>query len=245
MKRATFRIVRLTWLVAAGAGCIAQPESASQSTGTTEVTSSLFANTGTLLWSSGLGAAATVPVCFVTRPIKMVDGSVRCPFQTPGTDCNGVSAKTVNGVTTAFNASFLQGLVGELNQDNWMRYANIEFIGWGGCPIDPVTQMHIEANLKSTVMVEFGDGDFTHPEGKSTTAATHIQNNWYAMETQSDQDSGNVVHEMGHALGFEHEWLRPDWTGWKCQSGAMNSNIAGLCLDVVGGSASPGTPVQL
>ncbi len=136
MKRTSFRmskVVAITGLVGAMASCLGPPETAPQSPDVTQVTSPLYTDSGTMLWNSSVGSSALVPVCFITRPIKLVDGTIRCQNQSAGTDCNGVSIES--GVT--INPTSLQATVRQLIEDNWMRYANIEFTNWGSAPSIP------------------------------------------------------------------------------------------------------------
>jgi len=52
--------------------------------------------------------------------------------------------------------------------------------------------------------------DWTDRLGMASNAPTVIQYNWPAINTGGNDF--NVIHEFGHALGFDHEWLRQDWT---------------------------------
>jgi hypothetical protein len=206
--------------------------------GVAESTEALYVPSGTTLWNSGTGTSALVPVCFAVAPSLMKDGSTRYPSQSAQSDRDG-NTITDNDPNTSDDRGKARQFVRELMEDSWMRYANVEFVNWGDCPI--VNGKHVEANLGSTVMIHFkkNEVDWVNILGKSTSAPTHMYLSWDSA-INGDHNAGNTVHEMGHALGFAHEWTRADWTAWKCTDGAITSGIFGQCLD-----AADGTKVTL
>jgi hypothetical protein len=242
---------RARWLPAAVMLCACSGGDPAEQPELGSASEALFVASGTTLWNNNgvVGTQATIPVCFTRRPILQSNGSVRCAGQTDTTDCDGKS-QADDGHT--YSPSVLIPLVRHAVENTWMRYANIEFVNWGFCAVDPATNMHVESNFAGWMMVHFGDGDVTDaPLGKRTTIPEHISINWDAALTTTDPESSNIPHEFGHALGFEHEWERPDWTGWKCGSGPITVEGLGLqCLEVVGGNSDgstmpDGTAVQV
>lgn len=224
-----------------GCGGSAGSEEGSEGEAVETRSRALYTDTGVTLWNdNNLGAGAAIPVCFAVRPILTPEGEVRCPNQASGTDCDGNTS--LNG--HAFSSSELRRLIRNYNEDSWMRYGNVEFFDWGDCPIDPGSDRHIESDLTGWIMVQFLQSDYADFLGKSSDHAAHITYNWDAILNAPNHDKGNVVHEFGHVLGFEHEWLRPDWTNWKCTSGAVASGIFGECLEAAGPKDQDG-PVRI
>jgi hypothetical protein len=221
----------------------------------------LFSNNGNIFWNGSAGQSALIPVCFAVRPILKLDPGgnngctdsstkpecLQCPSQAANTDCDGKQSTLVNGNSVTFDSAALRQQVREHIENTWMRYANVEFVGWGDCAIDATTNKHKEANLGGRIMIHFAGSD-NSGLGKQNTGPTVIEFNWGAiLHNTIDHHMGNVVHEFGHALGFEHEWLRADWTDWKCTEGSVASG--GQCLEVtgvVGNNPPPDkAPVQL
>lgn len=179
----------------------------------------LYEYNGAKLWNNNsLGAAAAIPVCFIVRPRLDLAGTTQCPLQGATTDCFG------NTITPS--TGWLRLVIAMAIQDNWMRGANIELYGWGDCPIDAATNKHKDSALKQNIVIQFGNAPIPPlagiswegacqgnnngcVTGMSTTTASVINYNWPAI--LNGTDNFNLLHEFGHALGFGHEWRRPDY----------------------------------
>ncbi len=206
----------------------------------------LFSTADTVLWNNAsknnqgpLGTNVVIPVCFAVRP------SPRCPQQTSrNVDCEGRSTNPFNSLT--LNSTALRATIRRLVENTWARAANIEFVNWGDCKVDPATNKHVDSQLANTIVIQFQQ-EFDPPAGlicssdANCGATPHAQCkngvcvaggvDWSGVgkfsngptviqynwpPIQAGADFRNLIHEFGHALGFAHEWMRNNFTDPAC-----------------------------
>lgn len=180
----------------------------------------------TTLWNGGtLGTGATIPVCFTTAPVRFPDGSFQCTAQTNrDLDCLGRPMQT-DAARSAVRKNI---------ENNWQKYANLEFFDWGDCPLtqggsgQPAFYVAVGNLTGSIVVMPAVPRDPNDPTsindwsavGKQTSMATIMSLNF-----QTNPGTGrpvvesfpfNTIHEFGHALGFTHEWVRTDYVIGSC-----------------------------
>jgi hypothetical protein len=120
----------------------------------------------------------------------------------------------------------------EILNDHYSRAANIQFEDAGRCPASPKGVIRV-TETEST-------GNNVWPLGYFSNAVTPANFNWNAPSTWFTGTQATiqqvVMHEFAHALGFEHEFLRPDWT-----TAGLDAVCNGPGADLANGWNSYGT----
>ncbi|RYD61680.1 MAG: hypothetical protein EOP83_16465 [Verrucomicrobiaceae bacterium] len=105
--------------------------------------------------------------------------------------------------TTDFSAAE-QLTIRELAESTWERVARIDFTGWGQCAsqnADP--NLVLIRNCRPNPFSLAGCTPGVSGNGKGA-------NNFVNLDPQRAIFRGDVVHEFGHILGFNHEHERPE-----------------------------------
>ncbi len=197
---------------------------------------------GTTLWNDNVyGLGASIDVCFTVRPITDNAGFVidSCPAQdSRDKDCYGALLTDGAGhvITDALRSTIRRQV-----EAWWVRYGNISLNWLGDCPTAPFSDVHRYADIQDKIAIQFADYDHSNL-GKTSGKPTLIEYNWRGIR---DGFTFNVLHEFGHALGFEHEWYRSDFVDppaddWLRIHGACRTDSDCTAVDAATGITGPG-----
>jgi hypothetical protein len=154
---------------------------------------------------------ARIPVCFTATSHREWDGAARCPGETTGDRaCSGdpFSGTSKEALRESFEV---------LLEDSWARVTNLEFYGFGDCPLEPSRSEVDGADLPGQFMVTFvTGGSDERPLTRTLTGigkhdfATDIHIDWQGLRDRNPEALRAVYRETGRALGFAYEWIRGD-----------------------------------
>jgi len=178
---------------------------------------------------SALGTGATVPVCFVIRKRITLNGQVTCPGTSAFEDCEGVSLKAdptatgFNPPVLTFDRNVLRPFIKDRVMRTWAREANLSFVGWDDCPIDPGSGFHLDSQMGGTIAVQFGSkDDVSGSFGYHPDKPTVLQFDWKWLIKAAEGATTGIkmatVSSFGFALGFVLEVQHPDA---QCGGGAL------------------------
>ncbi|WP_437320786.1 hypothetical protein [Sorangium sp. So ce385] len=181
---------------------------------------------------AALGAALTVSAApksaeasvfdSATRWPEDADGYVRIPVCIDATSSAQQRADgAAGGLIHAPNPSLAEVVtrVRTALQGSWERWSSVRFTGWESCDsLLPATRMsyvgvriHPDAPNQSDSIGVYNKGGLVQFNPWGAEFNRCIKYNWQTARVEYSFDCVEqyAIHEMGHAIGFMHEWHHP------------------------------------
>jgi hypothetical protein len=151
-------------------------------------------------------------------------------YQAPGvTLWPGGSVPVCYG-SDANNSGLLSTVRNYLDTYGWSAVANIQFTGWGACGTNP-SSTNGEVRLHFVTRGNSNWNGYTSHFGTNPGNFTDL---YIASDATTQHFQYEVLHEFGHAIGWDHEQRRPD----NFPNGA--GGTMKYCGDTTGGGDDPG-----
>jgi hypothetical protein len=160
----------------------------------------LIGSTAALLLLSTLGAAGCASSAETPERAMTADEALYGEGTLAKVWPNGIVPVCFNDTTANRD---LQALIPDILARSWVAAANVTFTGFGACAVS--------GNQVTIVFKGGGFNGLTDNLGYGARTVTLVSDD---TSTDKAHFQYEVIHEMGHALGFAHEMKRPDnWDG--------------------------------
>jgi hypothetical protein len=152
------------------------------------------------LWGDDRSRTSRIPVCFTVGPHGHWPNTEACSQKRAlEQDCSGIALTFLD---------LRQRLI-QLLGETWERVSNIDFDGFGDCPVNDNGRL-LPAALPHTIAVSFVSTEKTlsHTGVGRRAIFTDVHVNWRDLVREDRESERRVLAEFGRALGFPYHWLR-------------------------------------